>query len=91
MKNEEEPEDGFYYYMGIFAGENQFYALYRNQKESEYYKVSNQTEIHVFDYKGNPLKKLIIPEYIISFTVDETNGFIYGVDHMNEKILRYKL
>jgi len=91
MMNGEEPEEGFFYYMGIFAGKNQFYALYRNQKESDYYKISNQTEIHVFDYNGKPLQKLIIPDYLISFTVDEKNEILYGVDHLNEKILKYKI
>jgi len=92
VKTEEEREnESYYYYTGIFAGVDKFYALYRNQKESESNKISKETEIQVFDYKGNPLQKLIIPDYLISFTVDEVNGYIYGVDYLNEKILRYNL
>ena len=89
--DEEKEEEDYSYYADIFAGKNQFYAMYRNQKQSEYYNVSKEVEIHVFDYDGNPIQKLTIPEYLISFTVNEVNGYIYGVDHMNEKILRYKL
>ncbi len=78
------------YYQGLFASNKYIYVLYYNQLSSEY-SNSIPTEIRVFNWDGIPIYNLKIPDYLMNFSVDEVNGFIYGVDHFNEKILRYNI
>ncbi len=79
----------FNYYMWAFATDSYIYALYHGQSGSKYAKDLISTEIRVFDWNGNPVAKLNIPEYLWSFSVDEKNGFIYGVSYFQEKSMRY--
>jgi hypothetical protein len=77
------------YYMWLFTTDKYIYALFHGQSSSNYSKDLIPTEIRVFNWEGNPIAQLNIPEYLLTFSVDEDNGFIYGVSFFQEKAIRY--
>lgn len=79
------------YYQDAFASDSYIYCLYYNQLESEYAKKFIPTEIRIFNWKGEPLCKIKVPDYLQSITIDEKNGIMYGVAYFNEKIFRYNI
>jgi hypothetical protein len=51
----------------------------------------NVMEIHIMDWNGNPVCKLILDRQIIDFTVDFDSGFMYAVSLEEERIYRYDI
>jgi len=79
------------YYEDIYLSDEYIYTLYYNQPVKDYGEIFIPTEIRVFDYTGNQLFCLKTEDYLMTFSVDENNGWIYGVDYFNEKILKYNI
>ncbi len=78
------------YYFNLSSTEKYIYALYINQPWRQFPYFEKGVEIHVFDWSGKPVKKINIPESIVFFTVDEPNGYLYGLK-VPEEIYRYPL
>lgn len=78
------------YYCDLTVSNDRIYGLWMNQTYDDAYEKPKQQEIHVFDWLGNPIQKLIVNEYIVGFTVDNHQKYLYGIDH-NEVIYRYDL
>jgi hypothetical protein len=51
----------------------------------------NVMEIHIMDWNGNPVCKLILDRKIKDFTVDFDSGFMYAVSLEEERIYRYDI
>jgi hypothetical protein len=51
----------------------------------------NVMEIHIMDWNGNPVCKLILDRQIKNFTVDFDSGFMYAVSLGEERIYRYDI
>ena len=49
------------------------------------------TQIRIFSWNGNSLCKIVVGDYLYNFTIDEKNGFMYGVDHYSKQILKYNI
>jgi hypothetical protein len=79
------------YYTGIYTTDNYIYALYYGQPKSDYSKKLIETEIRIFDWVGKPLIKMKVPDYLLSFSINEEGGVMYGVDYFNGKNLRYDI
>jgi hypothetical protein len=79
------------YYSGIFTSNDYIYALYYGQPFSEYGLTSVPTQIRIFNWKGTPLSKIDVEDYLFNFTIDEKNGIMYGVDNFNKRILKYNI
>jgi hypothetical protein len=47
-------------------------------------------EMHVFDWNGNPIKKLLLPEWASWCTVTQNDEFIYFFHPENENYLYRK-
>jgi hypothetical protein len=77
------------YYTVLRLTDQYIYALYYNQPNIEYGEKLTSTQIHVFDWEGNGVYQIHVPDYLMSFSVDEKRGYIYGVDFYNQKNLRY--
>lgn len=80
----------YIYYRCSQCSDNRIFALYLNQKNTEWRKEKKPVEIHVFDWKGNPLYKLDIPQYLSGFSMDYKNKALYGLT-VDEEIYRYDL
>lgn len=86
-----EPFNELYYYNFDFdLTQKYIYVLYYNQLYKDYGQTK-PTEIRVFDWNGNSKFLIKIDDYLMNISVDEDNGYIYGVDFFNEKILRYDI
>lgn len=79
------------YYRDINLRDSYIYSLYLNQPRKEFGKNSKPVEIRIFDWEGNAKYLLKIPDYILNISVDEKEGWIYGVAPYDEKILRYNI
>ena len=78
------------YYTGITTTSKYVYALYMNQSREEAFDKEQPTEIHVFDWDGNFVKKLVANEYLYSITVNANDNAIYARD-MEGNVYRYEL
>lgn len=72
------------YYIDLYCSDKYIYALFKSSRNSK-----SKNEIRVFNWNYKPLYNLKISESLVSFSVDEKNGFIYGVNYEEEKIMRY--
>jgi len=79
------------YYTWLQVTDENIYALYLNQSDDDYNYIPKPVEIHVFDWELKPKYKLFVDDYLICFAVDEKNGWVYGLDYYNEKIIRYNM
>jgi len=80
------------YYYQVYCSDQYVYALHRKgQPAGEFGKKDIKVDIRVFDWEGTPKFLLKIPNDLVGFTVDEKNGWIYGIDYNNERNYRYKI
>jgi hypothetical protein len=78
-----------YYFRKPFAGKKYIYVPYVGQKVSE---GMYPKELHVYDYKGKPIKRYLLNETFTSFTIDEENKKLYLITNLEEKqFLTYDL
>lgn len=82
-------EDSKLYYANCFLTDNYIYALNRNCSLNEYGSDGcNDSEIHVFDWKGNAIANYHLNEGIgplSPFVVDEANNKIYTINPKSEE------
>lgn len=79
------------FYSDIRTVDKFIFALYINRTTKEIRETNKSVEIHVFNWNGEPIYKIIIPNYIRFFDVDLHNGYIYGLNPYDEKIFRYNI
>lgn len=89
-KQKEEIPEAWLYYGDVAADKDRVYALYLNQSTEDTFEVPMPREIHVFDWDGNPVKKLKVKEDIMYMWLDASSGYLYGADSKDE-FYRYKL
>ena len=78
-------------YTSLHVSNNYIYALYHGGPLENSPDVLGR-EIHVFDLSGNPIKKLILNPASTDISIDEEQGFIYGVNYaMDRPLLVYQL
>lgn len=70
------------YYEGACAARKYIFLLYRgfSNAEAEQNIDTIRSEIHIYNWEGNPIEKLILDRYINLFSVDETRKVILGHD-----------
>ncbi len=79
------------HYVGLYAGENYFYALYDGEKQGADQQQSSLC-MEVYDYNGNSIKKYSFDIIPYLFVIDEKNDMIYGFNQKHEDhLLRYNL
>jgi hypothetical protein len=82
---------------GIVATNKYFYVRVLNDKYSKVYlkngpKRSFVPEIHVFDWSGNPILKIILENYYSNYNIDVDDHYLYTIDDSVENIIkRYDL
>lgn len=82
--------DKIEYYVDLISGNDYFFGLYANQTRKDWaINETLSTEIHVFDWNGNPKMKLILPEKINKIALDEEQKILYGMA-TSEKVYKYK-
>ncbi len=87
-----EPIDRKTFYSDIRATNEYIFALYINRTgKMEDIETNKGIEIHMFDWNGNPIQKISIPNYIRFFDIDPQNEYIYGLNPYNEELFRYNI
>ena len=84
----EDESKGREYYCDLTANSDYIYALYMNQSHDDAYEKVKPMEIHVFDWNGNFIKKIIVNEYITRISIS-ASGTLYGCD-LDDHIYKYK-
>lgn len=79
------------FYSDIRTVDKFIFALYINHSTKEIREANKSVEIHVFDWNGEPIYKIIIPNYIRFFDIDQNNGYIYGLNPYDEEIYKYDI
>jgi len=79
------------YYIYIQATDNYIYLLYSGHSEADDEVQQLEKIVQVIDWNGKPHRQFLIPaQYDITlFTVDEENGYFYGLSHTTDKIYRF--
>jgi len=77
------------YYTGVYATREYVFLLYRgfSDAEAELNLDSIRSEIHIYNWNGNPIEKLILDRYINLFSVDDNRKVILGHDPRVEQPL----
>ncbi|KYG81193.1 hypothetical protein AWW67_07490 [Roseivirga seohaensis] len=85
----------FTYYQKVVVSEKYIYAKHQEgsleRVNGEFGSVKHTgLEIHVFDWNGNPVKKLLLPDWVNPYTVTQNDEFIYFFHPENENYLYRK-
>lgn len=78
------------YYSSIIVTDSSIYTLYINQPRSTWREHEDSVEIQQFDWEGTPIRKFIIADDIIFFTLDTRHKCIYTFKD-NEEIDKYDI
>lgn len=81
-------EDG---YGETAVGESFIYAVDIPKIKSERSGRVETTQIKVFNWNAEPQCILYVTGDISGLAVDEAEGYLYTVDHKNEKVIRYNI
>ncbi|TVR38984.1 MAG: hypothetical protein EA394_10125 [Bacteroidia bacterium] len=84
-------EDIMLFYENVFADNDRIFLLLKEQPEYEIHRVPKEVYIQVFDWDANPLVSFAIEDYISWFTVDMPNKAIYGINYLEDIILRFDI
>jgi len=79
------------YFEAVYVSNKYIYLLRTDQLDKDVTRVKKPIEILIVDWKGNPVKKLLIPEYILSFAVDEKSNILYGLDYISQRVFKYHI
>ena len=83
----------FSYYQSIKVSDNRVYALYLEGKrdiDSEgnaETETFNEPELHVYDWNGKPIKRIVLPEWVSRYDISPDDSFIYIFHPENENYL----
>ena len=79
------PHKAMHYYMGLFVSNRYIYALNWNMSQQEFIdNVNVPGQIHVFDWKGNPIIQYQLDQKIAAIIVDEKKNIIIGINDTKE-------
>jgi len=75
-------EDQIINYIDLKCSPSHIYALYSGQRFNDWQEVEHGVELHIVDWKGKGIARLIIEESLLLFYVDENNKAMYAIDHL---------
>lgn len=84
VAKQESKEELTPYYAGGVAFDD-FFVMCRENKND------NSSELIVYDWDGNLLKRFNVPELFTSFDIDTANNNLYTFDFQNERMSKYSL
>ena len=88
---EGDPEHFRTYYQRLSVDNQYIYALYEDRLSySNQEAKRTNTIIHVYDWDGNPVCKLVLAEVLGQMSLDPVTGYLYGKTYL-EEVFRYNL
>lgn len=79
------------FFRSVCVTDEFIFALRTKTLFKESMTKNHTSEILIFDWSLNLLKTIGTSDYLISLSLDEANGTLYGVDYYNQKFLKYDL
>lgn len=81
-----------FFYLDVSVSENLIYTLYLNETLETYITQDiSDVGIKIYDWDGDQLAEISIPNFLTSIEIDEERGKIYGIAPSEEKILEYDI
>ena len=80
------------HYTRVYTTDRYIYGLYRNltRRVGGFQFVPGDVfQLHVWDWKGNPIKKIKLPDHVDGFIVTDDDAKIYGITDYNKKWILY--
>jgi hypothetical protein len=75
-----------YYYSRVQADNDYIYATYKGKPREQTLEPPTANTIHVFDWSGRLLKKLIVDHPIYEFCLDQTTNRLYTIDMSSDEL-----
>jgi hypothetical protein len=72
-------------YTFSYCTDTYFYLLYQNATREDLKQNKNKSEIHVFDWKGNIIKRYALNQPIYNFAVSDNDDYLYALG-LDEKL-----
>lgn len=77
-------------YLAVAAWEKGFCGVYSGVTEMEWQMgKQTHTDLHFFDWSGNPIFKTTLPISVLSFDIDFDNKVLYAVDQIEDRLVKY--
>lgn len=85
--------DYMLYYKSTTVNNHYIYGLYVNKpfNPTDKDQITSTNEIHVFDWSGNFIKRIILDHKVDNIKLDLKNNILYGKDNTTEDFYRYCL
>ena len=80
LMNTDRDDDMIMYYRDVRTTDQFVFASYNTYQRKDEDNAS-KTIIHVFDWEGNPIALLELPNYFSYFAIDEKRKFLYGLSY----------
>jgi hypothetical protein len=77
-------------YVNTYVTEKNIYLLFSGCKRNEK-NWSYGTELHVFSWDGQPLKRYLLEAPLLAFAIDESRQIIYAYSSISEELIKAKL
>lgn len=77
-------EDLSVFYSSKRITDDYIFALYFNKKISEWDKVVEESEIHIFNWSGEGVARLRFKNNIVTFAVDMKNKVLYALNNLEQ-------
>ena len=72
-----------FYGPGIYTTNNYIYVMYKKPIKSQPQELIDfESEVHVFDWEGNPVKRVALGMFLYDFVVDEKTNTLYALDYL---------
>ena len=75
-------EDQIMNYIDLKCSLSYIYALYSGQRFNDWQEVEHGVELHIVDWQGRGIARLIIDESLLLFYIDENSKTMYAFDYL---------
>jgi hypothetical protein len=82
-------DDAIFQYSGITSNENTICILYQGMRESEIVPDKSKSEIEVFDWDGNCIKRLLLDRLINKILISQDGKTIYAISPFDDEYIYF--
>ena len=79
-------------YSSCTVWNNGFGAIYIGAYDADIYSgLKKDVEVHLFDWEGTPIAKILFNRRIGSFDIDFDNNVLYAIDSNEDMVVKYDM
>ena len=83
--------DKMEYYAGATSSAEYIIALFQKHRIGRTMEAGARSEIHFFDWSGEFLYRILVEDNLAGLSFDSINSYLYGIERVAGRILRYDL